>query len=454
MPRDKRLTVRSVRHHGRMQYLLDLRAFGGSRLYFDSLEEAHAKLCESDLRHALGTQHARRTRARNTTVAHVAARFLHAREALAGPTYQRYRSDLEAHILPRFGAWRWPELDREAATTFLQELKESPIVRRRRGLDGRPVLVAVPGKRRSDTTVRGVLATLSALASYVVDVMHLSDHNPFLRLAKPLQLNVTKASRRAHAKKKTLTAAQVERLFARAAAMPGSWLLPLLVCVLRVGLRIGEVLALQPEDLDLSMPGRETLRVSRARTVDRTRTAVLEEPKTEAGLRTVRLSAPVVAVLRRWLEVDRLEWKLKAGWRTLPPWLFFAHIDPASYPPDSPTAGLLDPGNVRRALRRLTHALHAEDVAAGLRPADCFPRGWTPHGGRHTVATQLLTAGMPADHVRQLLGHESIRTTADVYGRGNDPAVTAGLLETLETLAPLPTSSRPTTTRRRKPAGS
>src|SRR5215831_2738249 len=93
---------------------------------------------------------------------------------------------------------------------------------------------------------------------------------------------------------------------------------------------------------------------------------------------------------------------------------------------------LLDPGNVRRALRRLTHALHAEDVAAGLRPADCFPRGWTPHGGRHTVATHLLTAGMAADHVRQLLAHESIRTTADVYGRGHDPAVTAGLLEALE----------------------
>jgi integrase len=107
------------------------------------------------------------------------------------------------------------------------------------------------------------------------------------------------------------------------------------------------------------------------------------------------------------------------------------------------TAGLLDPENVRRALRRLTHALHAEYVAAGVRPADCFPRGWTPHGGRHTVATQLLGAGLPADRVRQLLGHESIRTTADVYGRGNDPAATAGLLEALEALdalAPVPTA--------------
>src|SRR4029450_828113 len=41
-------------------------------------------------------------------------------------------------------------------------------------------------------------------------------------------------------------------------------------------------------------------------------------------------------------------------------------------------------------------------------------------------------AGRPADSVRQLLGHASIRTTADVYGRGNDPAATAGLLDTLD----------------------
>jgi len=98
--------------------------------------------------------------------------------------------------------------------------------------------------------------------------------------------------------------------------------------------------------------------------------------------------------------------------------------------------------------RRLTHALHAEDVAAGVRPADWFPRGWTPHGGRHTVATQLLGAGLPADRVRQLLGHESIRTTADVYGRSNDPAATAGLLEALDVLAPVPTAPLPAAGRR------
>jgi integrase len=455
MPRGKRLVVRTIRRRGRTQYVADLRAFGGSRLFFDSIVDAQEALREADLRE-IQQPSPRRNGARETTVAMVAARFLHASQKKAGQTYRRYRSDLEAHILPRFGDWRWQQLDRQSAIDFLNELKETEIVCRRRGIDGRSVLVPVPGKRRSDATIRGVLATLSALASYAVDNMHLADHNPFLRLAKPLQLNVTKASRRAHAKKKTLTAVQVERLLARAAAEPGSWLLPLLLCVLRVGLRIGEALALQPEDLDLSTPDRETLSVTRARTVDRHGAVVIEAPKTEAGVRTLRLSAPVVGELRRWLEVGRLEWKLKAGWRTLPPWLFFADVDPGTYPAEAVAAGLLDPGNVRRALRRLTRALHAEDVAAGVRPGDQFPEGWTPHGGRHTVATHLIQAGAHPDRVRQLLGHESIRTTADVYGRGNDPAATAGLLEALDALAPVPTRPPPETSRRsrrRHPAG-
>ena len=105
----------------------------------------------------------------------------------------------------------------------------------------------------------------------------------------------------------------------RAAAEVGTWLFPLLVCVVRAGLRIGEVLALRPEDLDLTTAGRETLRVARACTIDRPGTVVLDDPKTEAGRRTLRLSPAVITVLRRWLDVDRPAWKLKTGWRTLPP---------------------------------------------------------------------------------------------------------------------------------------
>lgn len=444
MPRPKRLAARAVRRNGREQFLVDLRPFGGTRRLFDSAAEAQAALLRAQLRQV--PKSGARGCDPDMTVAEVAARFLQAKQRKAGQTYRRYRNDLEVHILPRFGAWPWRSLDRGSAYQFLDELREAPIVRRRRDIAGRMALVTVPGKCRAPSTIRGILATLSALASFAMDICQVADHNPFLRLASALDLEVTTASRRAHAAKKTLTASQVERLLARAAAEVGTWLFPLLVCVVRAGLRIGEVLALRPEDLDLTTAGRETLRVARARTIDRAGTVVLDDPKTEAGRRTLRLSPAVVTVLRRWLDVDRPAWKLKTGWRTLPPWLFFAAVDPAAYAADDPAAGLLDPGNVRRAIRRLTEALHAEDVAAGLSPEASFPTAWTPHGGRHTVATQLLQAGRATDSVRQLLGHASIRTTADVYGRGGDPAATAGLLDALDALAPIPDTTSPAKT--------
>ena len=39
-----------------------------------------------------------------------------------------------------------------------------------------------------------------------------------------------------------------------------------------------------------------------------------------------------------------------------------------------------------------------------------------PHSARHTLASQLLAAGKDLQYVRQQLGHESIKLTADSYG--------------------------------------
>ena len=43
-------------------------------------------------------------------------------------------------------------------------------------------------------------------------------------------------------------------------------------------------------------------------------------------------------------------------------------------------------------------------------------QGVTPHVIRHSVATQMLRAGVPLAHVSKMLGHSSVAITADVYG--------------------------------------
>ena len=82
---------------------------------------------------------------------------------------------------------------------------------------------------------------------------------------------------------------------------------------LSTGLRRGELLALKWDDLDLDA-GRLSVRRSLGRSS--TQGIVIEEPKTRQGRRTVRISAPAVAVLRVHRK-RQLEQRLQAGpqWR-------------------------------------------------------------------------------------------------------------------------------------------
>jgi integrase len=68
------------------------------------------------------------------------------------------------------------------------------------------------------------------------------------------------------------------------------------------------------------------------------------------------------------------------------------------------TGELLDPHNVRRAVRRV------------LKLAK-LPPHFTPHCLRHTFASLLIAAGKPIVYVQRQLGHASITLTVDTYGK-------------------------------------
>jgi hypothetical protein len=64
--------------------------------------------------------------------------------------------------------------------------------------------------------------------------------------------------------------------------------------------------------------------------------------------------------------------------------------------------GPLDPRNIYRTFVRICDR-------AGL-------GHWHPHELRHSAASIMLAAGVPLEVVSNILGHSSIRITADVYG--------------------------------------
>ncbi len=126
-------------------------------------------------------------------------------------------------------------------------------------------------------------------------------------------------------------------------------------------MRLGEALALQPEDADCLA---QTIRIVRAFSED----GSLGAPKSGYG-RTVDLSHSLAVTLDAH-ERARKQDKLKYGWAELSPWLFATKAGTS-----------VDPANVRRAMLRVLKA-------AGL------PQHFTPHCLRHTYASILLADGV------------------------------------------------------------
>jgi integrase len=147
-------------------------------------------------------------------------------------------------------------------------------------------------------------------------------------------------------------------------------LYPLFFTMARTGMRPGEALAVQWDDLDLAG---KTVHVCRAMSMGEEGPTKTDEP------RDVHLSAEVVAMLTR-LRVARERETLRRGWSAVPPWIFCTTVGTP-----------YDPANVLKAMRR---ALRKAELPA-FRVYDL----------RHTFATLLLSKGVPITYVAGQLGH-------------------------------------------------
>lgn len=149
------------------------------------------------------------------------------------------------------------------------------------------------------------------------------------------------------------------------------------------GLRRGEALGLQWADIDLD-----------AKTVTIRRSLVpegIEDPKTEAGFRTIDLDAETVRALRKWKHANQNEERLAAGsaWRG-GDWVFTNRV-----------GGSLQPGRTSARFTELVKSMPVRRIRL--------------HDTRHTHATLMLRAGVNPKVVSCRLGHSSVAITLDVY---------------------------------------
>ena len=74
----------------------------------------------------------------------------------------------------------------------------------------------------------------------------------------------------------------------------------------------------------------------------------------------------------------------------------------------TPFGTAIDPANFR-------HATYKATIDAGL-------GRWSPHELRHSAASLLLAQGISLKVASEMLGHSSIRVTADIYSHLLEPA--------------------------------
>jgi integrase len=170
----------------------------------------------------------------------------------------------------------------------------------------------------------------------------------------------------------------------------------LFALALDAGARRGELLGLQWKDLQGSTVRIERQLEKKRKGVD---IAGCIQPKC-GGVRTVELSDETVALLQAH---KRTQAEVKMANRTVyrDQGLIFAH---AWEEKRSSSASLGDPLRPQAMNERLTSLCEAAGV-----------RRIRSHGLRHTSATLLLAAGVPAHVVQRRLGHKKVEITLNLY---------------------------------------
>jgi integrase len=170
-------------------------------------------------------------------------------------------------------------------------------------------------------------------------------------------------------------------------SLEGHRLAAMYATMLGLGLRRGEALGLKWTDIDFA---KRTVSVRRALKRENG-TLVLGDVKTSGSRRVLTMPSPVSDGLRAHRARQASE-RLAAGesWRDSG-LVFTTQIG-------SP----LDPRNIYRDFVTV-----AQRAGIGR---------WHPHELRHSAASIMLAQGVPIEVVSNVLGHSSIRMTADVYG--------------------------------------
>lgn len=283
-----------------------------------------------------------------------------------GSTLVGYRVCVNRHIVPRLGAIPLQALTRVAVQGLYVDLEKSGNTR-----TGGPL---------SAKSVHNVQVCLHAALEEAVRNKLLKSNPSDTAHRKP----------RTRPEMKTWTSQELWRFLD--AIGDDADLAPCWIAA-QTGMRRGELLGLRWRDLDLDL-GRLSVRQQWSRQDGELR---FGPPKTDNGLRTIDLDEDSIAVLREHRRVQEFQ---RRSWGDA----YASDLDLVFPRPDGTAQ---DPDRIGKRFSRVVRRLRREGLAL---------QEIRFHDLRHTHATLLLEEGFDAKYVSERLGHDSVRTTLDLYG--------------------------------------
>lgn len=347
-----------------MRWVVDYRDAHGKRRYVTCLTKAEARRVEADkIRERGGNPHAR-------LVDVASAWYSLARSRVRSQSLDAYRRILDIHILPALG-------ERSIAKVRPTEIEAFLASKLKAGLSPKSVscIQSVLFGILRHATRDGVIAS-----------------NPAQGLAR--ELGLKRISPMREEKVKAFTRDELEK-FLDVCKATAPRMYPLWLTMARTGIRIGEAIALEWQDVDLEGTVRQGRLVYQATIRQSMKRDGIPDATKSNRIRRVDLSTGLRMVLaehrKGWIEEG-----LALG-APREPWVF--QREP----------GLPRPGRFFR--RRM---LQAEFKLALARAQ--LSGHYTPHSLRHTFASVHIQMGTPLGYVMRQLGHSSIQMTMDIYG--------------------------------------
>lgn len=268
-------------------------------------------------------------------------------------TYKGYRGYLDKHILPALGHLPIQKLTPQHVQAFYSRKQQE-------GLSAKSV-----------NNIHGMLH--KAL-----------DHAVRWGLAPRNVCDAVSLPKQSRHETQPLTEKQARQLLV---AARGHSLEGLLTLAVTTGMRSGELLALKWQDINFDT---DSLHIRRSMGYISGKGYLEFEPKTSRSRRKIVLPSFVCEALKQH-RTRQLEARLKAGTRWQDHDLVFCNM----------YGGYLDPAHLRQRFDKLLKDTGLPDVRF--------------HDLRHSAATILLSMGVPAKVVQEILGHSQISMTMDIY---------------------------------------